>query len=113
VATTHEALRQLQKRPELRESIWRNANHLYDGLQAANFEVGPEVSPVVAVRLGEKEKAVGFWNRLLEAGIYTNLMIPPASPDRHSYLRCSVSAAHTPEQIDRIIAAFSKVAAQL
>ena len=109
VATTHEALRQLRKRPELRDAIWRNANHLYEGLKEHGFQVGPQASPVVAVRLGEKEKAVVFWNRLLEAGVYTNLMIPPASPDRNSYLRCSVSAAHSDEQIDRIIEAFENL----
>jgi 8-amino-7-oxononanoate synthase len=106
VATTHEALRQLRSRPELREAIWHNAQQLYQGLLDSGFDLGPEVSPVVAVRLGDKEKAVVFWNRLLESGVYTNLMIPPASPDRNSYLRCSVSAAHTPGQIDRIIEAF-------
>lgn len=109
VATTHEALRQLRERPELRDAIWRNANHLYKGLKERGFQVGPQASPVVAVRLGEKEKAVVFWNRLLESGIYTNLMIPPASPDRNSYLRCSVSAAHSGEQIDRIIEAFDNL----
>jgi 8-amino-7-oxononanoate synthase len=109
VATTHEALRQLRERPELRDAIWRNANHLYEGLKERGFEVGPQASPVVAVRLGEKEKAVVFWNRLLESGVYTNLMIPPASPDRDSYLRCSVSAAHSDEQIDRIIEAFENL----
>ena len=36
-------------------------------------------------------------------------MIPPASPDRNSYLRCSVSAAHSDEQIDRIIEAFENL----
>jgi 8-amino-7-oxononanoate synthase len=33
--------------------------------------------------------------------------MPPASPTTDSLLRCSVSAAHTTEQIDRIIAAFA------
>jgi 7-keto-8-aminopelargonate synthetase-like enzyme len=77
-------------------------------LQALGFEIGPEVSPVVAVRLGGKEIALSFWNRLLESGVYTNLMIPPASPDQHSYIRCSVSAAHTEQQVERIIAAFGE-----
>jgi 8-amino-7-oxononanoate synthase len=109
VATTHEALRQLKSRPELKTRLWNNANKLYDGLLSAGFQVGPEASPVVAVRMGEKEAAVGFWNRLLEAGIYTNLMIPPASPDSSSYLRCSMSAAHSSEQIDRIIEVFNSL----
>ena len=106
IASTREALRQLRARPELRETLWRNANRLYEGLQALGLHLGPEVSPVVAVRLNKKEDALSSWNRLLKAGIYTNLMIPPASPDSFSYLRCSVSASHTPEQLEEIISAF-------
>jgi 8-amino-7-oxononanoate synthase len=109
VASTHEALRQLRKRPALREAIWDNARRLYDGLKNAGFEVGPEVSPVVAVRIGEKNEAVRFWNRLLNSGVYTNLMVPPASPDRHSYLRCSVSAAHSEEQISQVVDTFASL----
>ena len=33
--------------------------------------------------------------------------IPPATPDGSSLLRCSVSAGHTPEQIDTIGNAFA------
>jgi 8-amino-7-oxononanoate synthase len=109
IATTREALRQLRSRPELREQLWRNANHLYQGLQSLGFKTGPEVSPVVAVNIGEKEHALAFWNQLLEHGIYVNLMIPPASPDSSSYLRCSVSAAHSTEQIEQILQAFQKI----
>jgi len=109
IASTHEALRQIKSRPELRETLWRNANRLYEGFKSLGFEVGPDVSPVVAVRLGEKEVALPFWNGLLEKGVYTNLMIPPASPDRHSYIRCSVSAAHTAEQVESIIDTFASL----
>jgi 8-amino-7-oxononanoate synthase len=109
IASTHEALRQIRSRPELRETLWQNANRLYEGLKAQGFQIGPEISPVVAVRLGEKEVALPFWNRLLEKGVYTNLMIPPASPDRHSYIRCSVSAAHTEQQVEHIISTFTSL----
>ena len=88
-------------------TLWRNARRLYEGFKAQGLEVGPQISPVVAVRLGVKEVALPFWNSLLEKGVYTNLMIPPASPDRHSYIRCSVSAAHTPEQVESIISTFA------
>lgn len=108
IASTHEALRQLKARPELRETLWRNAQHLYQGLQSLGFEIGHEVSPVVAVLLGPKNVALPFWNRLLEKGVYTNLMIPPASPDQHSYIRCSVSAAHTEQQVEAIIGRFAQ-----
>jgi len=109
IASTREALRQLRTRPELRERLWRNAHRLYEGIQSLGYTTGPEVSPVVAVRMGEKSAAVAAWNHLLEHGIYVNLMVPPASPDSNSYLRCSMSAAHTPEQIDAILAAFKGI----
>jgi 8-amino-7-oxononanoate synthase len=109
IAGTHEALKQLKSRPELRETLWRNANRLYQGFSELGFAVGPEVSPVVAVRLGAKEVALPFWNQLLEQGVYTNLMVPPASPDQHCYIRCSVSAAHTQEQVERIIEVFASL----
>jgi len=108
IASTYEALQQLKTRPELRETLWRNARRLYEGFSSLGFEVGPEISPVVAVRLGGKEHALLFWNRLLEKGVYTNLMIPPASPDQHSYIRCSVSAAHTEQQVEQIIGTFQE-----
>ena len=109
IATTREALRQLRSRPELRHRLWRNARQLHGGLQASGFRTGREVSPVIAITIGEKHQALDFWHRLLVNGVYVNLMVPPASPDSNSYLRCSVSAAHTPEQIETIIQTFRKL----
>lgn len=107
MATTREALRQIRARPELREALWSNARQLYRGLQDLGFALGPEISPVVAVRCKDRESALTNWNQLLKAGIYVNMMLPPATPAGASFLRCSVSAAHTPEQIQTIIKEFS------
>jgi len=71
-----------------------------------DFDLGPEPSPIVAVRQEKMEEAFANWNGLLERGIYVNLVLPPATPDGAALLRCSVSAAHTPEQIDQICEAF-------
>ncbi|MEZ5558666.1 MAG: aminotransferase class I/II-fold pyridoxal phosphate-dependent enzyme [Pseudomonadales bacterium] len=106
IATTRTALRLLRERPGLREQLWRNARRLYEGLAQLGLHVGPEVSPVVGVRMPDRESALAGWRGLLKAGVYTNLIVPPASPDGSSLLRCSTSAAHTTEQIDAILAAF-------
>jgi 8-amino-7-oxononanoate synthase len=37
-----------------------------------------------------------------------NLAVPPGTPDGSSLLRCSVSAAHTPAQIQKVCAVFEK-----
>jgi 8-amino-7-oxononanoate synthase len=112
IASTRVALRLLQERPELRERLWENAHRLYDGLKQLGFEISPQVSPVVAVTIRERQQAITWWNELMRRGAYVNLVMPPASPTTDSLLRCSVSAAHSKEQIDRIIAAFAALQTQ-
>jgi 8-amino-7-oxononanoate synthase len=107
MATTREALRQLRTRPELKASLWSNARQLYSGLQELGFDLGPQISPVVAVRCKDRPTALAQWNQLLQAGVYVNMMLPPATPGGASFLRCSISAAHTPEQIATIIKNFA------
>ena len=107
MATTREALHQLRTRPELKDRLWSNAHLLYNGLSDLGFELGPEISPVIAVRCKDRESALANWNQLLEAGVYVNMMLPPATPGGQSFLRCSISAAHTPEQIETIISKFA------
>jgi 8-amino-7-oxononanoate synthase len=109
IATTREALRKLRTQPGLRKTLWSNAKRLYHGLQDLGFELGPEISPVVAVRCQDRESALSDWNKLLEAGVYVNMMLPPATPGGASFLRCSISAAHTQEQINFIIEKFGQL----
>jgi 8-amino-7-oxononanoate synthase len=112
VATTRVALRHLRERGgELRERLWGNAHALHEGLGGLGLRLGADASPVVAVRFDDKERALATWRQLLQLGVYTNLMMPPASPDGSSLLRCSASAAHTPEQIDTIVDAFRRAVA--
>jgi 8-amino-7-oxononanoate synthase len=109
IASTRTALQILRTRTELRTRLWENARRLYQRLTELNFRLGPEVSPIVAVRLPNPEEAVFLWNGLLERGVYVNLVLPPATPDGGALLRCSVSAGHTPEQVDHICGAFTSL----
>jgi len=109
IASTRTALKILQTGSELRDRLWDNAHRLYRKLQDLDFSVGPEPSPIVAVRLEDKAEAFAIWNGLLERGVYVNLVLPPATPDGKCLLRSSVSAGHTPEQMDRICEAFTAV----
>jgi len=111
IASTRVALRLMQERPELRVRLWENARRLYDGLKQLGFAISPQVSPVVAVTIKERNQAIAWWSELMRRGAYVNLVMPPASPTTDSLLRCSVSAAHSSEQIDRIIEAFAALRA--
>ena len=103
IATTRAALHALRTRPELKAKLWRNAERLYNALKGRNLRLGPELSPVVAVRLDDRGEALNAWQRLLAGGVYCNLMLPPAVPEGGSVLRFSLSAAHTDEQVDALI----------
>ncbi len=107
VASTRRALQILQEEPGLRQRLWENATRLYEGLQGLGLPVGPSPSPVVAVVLEDRSQAINCWNALMSAGIYVNLVVPPASPSTNFLLRNSVSAAHSTAQIDTMIAAYA------
>ena len=109
IASTRRALQILSTKPELRHRLWDNAGKLYGTLQDLGFSLGPEVSPIVAARFEDMAEALAFWSGLLERGVYVNMVLPPATPDGSCLLRCSVSAAHTPEQMDKICQAFTDV----
>jgi len=97
----------------LAKRLGRNSNRLYDGLAGLGFDLGPEVSPVVAVKLPDPKVAVMLWNVLIDAGVYTNIAIPPATPNSLSLLRVSVSAAHDDEQITQALEIFAEAGAEL
>ncbi len=110
IAAARAALRIIRERPELKERLWQNAYQLYGRLKELGFELGPEPSPIVAVRFRQPEKALKTWYGLLERGVYVNMVLPPATPGGEALLRASVSAAHTPAQIAAISEAFAALA---
>jgi 8-amino-7-oxononanoate synthase len=112
VATSIAALEVLAKEPERRKRLWDNSKRLFDGLRALGLETGTDVvSPVIAVKMPDELTTIAKWNALFEAGVYVNMAVPPGTPNRLCLLRCSVSAAHSFDDIDRIVEIFKKVVA--
>lgn len=109
VASTHAALKLLQERPVLRMKLWLNAHRLHAGLLRIGLKLGADPGPVVAVLLDNPEEAIEIWNNLYERQIYVNLVLPPGAPNGYSLLRCSISAAHSGEQVDEIVNAFARI----
>ncbi|MCW0210956.1 MAG: pyridoxal phosphate-dependent aminotransferase family protein [Achromobacter sp.] len=113
IASVTQALTRVQEDPGLRTRLSLNAQRFYRGLEAEGFVLGPQVSPIVSIRMPSTEVALAFWNALLEAGIYLNLALPPATPDDVPLLRSSVSAAHSGAQIDTAIATIAAIGRDL
>jgi len=110
IATSLQAVKVLAKEPERRDRIRANSERLFNGFKGLGFEMGCEVvSPVIAVKCKDEISTIQMWNRILEAGVYVNIALPPGTPNRLCLLRCSVSAAHTSDDIDKIIDIFGKV----
>ncbi len=107
IASARQALRIIRTRPELRERLWYNTNKLYSRLKGLGLKLGPEPSPIIPVRYQDPHRALKVWNALLEEGVYVNMVLPPATPDGSAFLRCSMSAAHTSDQVKLIGDAFA------
>jgi 7-keto-8-aminopelargonate synthetase-like enzyme len=111
-ATATAALRKLAAEPERRERLHDNSRRLHAAFTSLGLELGcDEASPVIAVKCSDEISTIAMWNALLAAGVYVNIALPPGTPGKLHLLRCSVSAAHTSEDIDRIIELFSQVVA--
>ena len=93
----------------LKARLRRNFQSVFDGVRSLGFETGPVAGPVVAVQLPDPETAIRFWNRTIDEGLYTNIAIPPATPDGLSLLRVSISAAHSDQEIDQALAILADV----
>jgi len=110
IASAHAALDGIAADPGIRARLWENARRLHGALKQLGLNLAAEPSPVISVLLPTQEAAFLAWNTLLEAGVYVNMAIPPGTPTSDSLLRLSVSAAHTPADIDQIVAAYTAMA---
>lgn len=113
VASATRAIDIVATTPSLRKSLWANAERLHAGLSKPGFDIASGVSPVVAVKVRRPDLAIAFWKTLLEKGVYVNLAFPPATPQGLFLLRCSLCAAHSFEQIDRMIEIFTEIGHEL
>ena len=113
VATSLAAIRKLKTEPQRRDRLAVNSARLFNGFKGLGLQLGCDsVSPVLAVSCPDEVSTIAMWNALLNAGVYVNIALPPGTPGKQCLLRCSVSAAHTFEDIDRIITLFGEVVAQ-
>jgi len=98
---------------ELREQLERNKKQFRDGMSKAGFDLVPGEHPIIPVMLYDEKIAVEFAQKLLQHGIYVIPFSFPVVPKGKARIRTQMSAKHTPEQIDKAIAAFTAVGKEL
>jgi 8-amino-7-oxononanoate synthase len=99
------AERALDLAPERRDRLWANVERLRGGLESLGYEVWGD-SHVLPVVVGDREAAVALDERLLAADVVAPAIRPPTVPEGTSRIRVAPQATHTPEEIDRCLAAF-------
>lgn len=109
VAAALAALDIMEKEPEHVDRLWEVSERMRAGLQSMGFNTGNSVSPIIPVIIGEMDPALQIWKKLYDAGVYTNLFIPPGVPEGRCLLRTSYVATHTDEQIDQALNIFGEV----
>ncbi len=82
-------------------------------MSAAGFELKPGTHPIVPIMLYDERLAHDMARRLLEQGIYVVGFSYPVVAKGQARIRVQLSAAHSFEQIDRAVAAFTSVGQEL
>jgi len=107
------ALDMVARGDDLRAQLFDNAKQFRTGMTQAGFDLLPGEHPIIPVMLGDAALSQKMANRLMEEGVYVIGFFFPVVPKGKARIRTQMSAAHTPEQIDRAIAAFTKVGKEL
>jgi glycine C-acetyltransferase len=113
VVAALKALELVDTAGELRTTLRANTARLRAGLEAAGFTVKPGPTPILPVMLGDAALASRMADALLNKGIYVIGFSYPVVPQGQARIRIQVSAAHTTDQIDRAIAAFTEAGKEL
>lgn len=113
VAASIKVLELLADGDELRNRLWSNARLFREKMSAAGFTLAGADHAIIPMMLGDAKLAQEFANELLKEGIYVTGFFFPVVPKGQARIRTQMSADHTPEQIERAVAAFIRIGKQL
>ena len=103
----------LDRSTALRDRLMDNVARFKAGLREAGLEFKDGESAIVPVMLYDAALAQRFADALLQRGIYVIGFFYPVVPKGQARIRVQLSAAHTPEHIDKAIKAFAEVHGEL
>ncbi|MBS0971155.1 MULTISPECIES: glycine C-acetyltransferase [Yersiniaceae] len=112
-AASIKVLEMLEQGGALREKLWANAALFREKMTAAGFTLAGADHAIIPVMLGEARLAQEFAQALQQEGIYVTGFFYPVVPKGQARIRTQMSAAHTPEQIEHAVAAFTRIGRQL
>jgi len=107
------ALKIMREEPERVDRLTEVGKIMRKGFSDLGFDIGNSETPVIPIIVGDDVKTFVFWKALLDAGVYVNAIIAPATPPGRQLLRTSYTAVHTDDQLDRVLETFAQVGKEL
>jgi glycine C-acetyltransferase len=107
-AATIKVLDLLETSGQLRDSLKANAHYFRDRMQTLGFNLIPGEHPIIPIMLGEAPLAVSLADRMQNDGIYVVAFAFPVVPHGKARIRTQMSAAHSTQQLDRVVQAFDR-----
>lgn len=98
------ALQYVREEPQRREQLLSRAADLRAALVERGYNIGTTASHIIPVYLGDPLRAMQASQQLRAAGLWVPAIRPPSVPQGESLLRISLSYAHTPAMIQRLLA---------
>ena len=92
-----------------RDEAWRRDHlnalieHFRRGAQQLGLPLMDSPTPIQPLLIGDPKEALRLGDRLLERGILVTPIRPPTVPKGTARLRVTLSAAHSEEQVDRLL----------
>lgn len=113
VAAGTKAFQMLDAAGQLRTQLAENTRYFREEMTRRGFDIKPGQHPICPVMLYDAPLAQKFAERLLEEGIYAIGFFYPVVPKGQARIRTQMSAAHSREQLDRAIDAFTRIGKEL
>ncbi len=103
----------LSETTELRDKLEFNTRYFRKKMTEAGFDIKPGDHPIVPVMLYDAKLSQEFADKLLQEGIYVIGFFYPVVPKGQARIRVQLSAAHSQAQLDKAIAAFTRIGREL
>jgi len=103
----------LSETTALRDKLETNTKRFREAMTAAGFAITPGEHPIVPIMLGEARIAGEMADRLLSKGIYVIGFSFPVVPKGKARIRVQISAAHSEDDLERAVAAFTEVGREM
>ena len=103
-AATLTSLKLVQHADVLRQKLKHNIEKLRAGLTGFGYELMPSHTAIQPVLVGENDRAMQMSEALRSRGLLITAIRPPTVPVGSARLRITLSAEHTDDDIDRLLA---------